>query len=56
MTLHLVDVGKESGPRKYIEEHLHHQRGFPVLLRSDGQRLEGLAELTPDKVASFLSA
>ncbi len=54
-TLHLVDVGKQSHLRRFVEEHLHPLREFPVLFRSDGQRLEGLAELTPDKVTSFLS-
>ena len=53
--LHFVDVGKESAFRRVIEEHLHHLHRFPVLVRSDGRRLEGPENFTDEKLASFLS-
>ncbi len=55
MTLHLVDVGKESWLRKLIEVHLHHLREFPVLVRPDGQRLEGVPKWSVQQIESFLS-
>ena len=54
-TLHIVDVGKESSFRRVIEEHLHHLRRFPVLVRPDGRRLEGVEEFTPEKLEKFLA-
>jgi hypothetical protein len=53
--LHLVDVGKESAFRRLVEEHLHHLRRFPSLIRHDGRRLEGVEEFTPEKLESFLA-
>lgn len=55
MTLHLVEVGKESWLRKLTEVHLHHLRKFPVWVRSDGQRLEGVPKLSVQQIESFLS-
>jgi hypothetical protein len=55
MTLHIVDVGRESALRKYITEHLHHLHDFPVLVRPDGRRLEGLDAFTSESLASFLA-
>lgn len=54
-TLHIVDVGKESAFRRVIGEHLHHLRRFPVLVRPDGRRLEGVEQFTEEKLESFLS-
>jgi hypothetical protein len=54
--LHIVDVSKESSLRRVIEEHLHHLKAFPVLVRKDGQRLEGCTEFTPEKLDKFLGA
>lgn len=54
-TLHLVDVGKESALRRAFEEHLHHLRRFPVLVRPDGRRLEGIKEFTPENLEKFLA-
>jgi hypothetical protein len=54
-TLHIVDVGKESAPRRFIEEHLHHLRHFPVLLRPDGRRLEDIQDFTQENLEKFLS-
>jgi len=54
-TLHIVDVGKESALRRVIQEHLHHLRTFPVLVRPDGRRLEGLEEFTLENLEKFLS-
>lgn len=54
-TLHIVDVGKESPLRRVIQEHLHHLRRFPVLVRPDGRRLEGIEEFTPENLKKFLS-
>jgi hypothetical protein len=53
--LHIVDVGTESSLRRYIEEHLHHLKRFPVLVRPDGRRLEGCDEFTDEKLESFLT-
>jgi hypothetical protein len=52
--LHVVDVGKESALRRLIEDHRHHLKRFPVLLRPDGRRLEGPEEFTEAKLAAFL--
>jgi hypothetical protein len=52
--LHLVDIGKESAFRRVIEEHLHHLRKFPVLVRPDGRRLEGPEECTESRLKAFL--
>ena len=54
-TLHVVDVGRESGPRRLIEEHLHHLRDFPVLVRPDGRRLEGSRNFNATNLEKFLS-
>lgn len=54
-SVHIVDVGKESALRRFIQEHLHHLRRFPVLVRPDGRRLEGIEEFTPEKLENFLS-
>lgn len=54
-TLHIVDVGKETAFRRFIEEHRHHLRRFPVLVRPDGRRLEGIEEFTSEKLEAFLS-
>jgi hypothetical protein len=53
--LHLVDIGKETSFHRYIEVHLHHLRDFPVLVRPDGRRLEGITQFTKDKLAAFLN-
>jgi hypothetical protein len=53
--VHLVDVGKESALRRLIEERLHHLRHYPVLVRPDGRRLEGLQNVTPGQLEAFLS-
>ena len=53
--LHIVDIGKESELHRFIEEHRHHLRRFPVLVRPDGRRLEGMEEFTPEKLAHFFS-
>ena len=55
MTLHLVDVGKESHFRRIFAEHLHHLREFPVLIRHDGRRLDGFAAFTPEGITKLLS-
>ena len=55
MNLHLVDVGKESAFRRVVEEHLHHLRRFPALLRRDGRRLQGVEEFTAEKLQTFLA-
>ena len=55
LTLHLVDVGVESALRRVIEEHLHHLRNFPVLVRPDGRRLEGAQSFSEENLAEFLS-
>jgi hypothetical protein len=52
--LHVVDVGKESSLRRLITEHLHHLHDFPVLVRPDGRRLEGIKEFTPENLVRFL--
>jgi hypothetical protein len=54
-TVHVVDIGRESALREYIEEHLHHLKSFPVLMRPDGRRLEGCANCTPEKLEKFLA-
>lgn len=54
-TLHLVDVGKESAPRRLLAEHLKHLRSFPVLMRPDGRRLEGPAAITEARLDEFLA-
>ncbi|MGC2789678.1 MAG: hypothetical protein WA547_06445 [Thermoplasmata archaeon] len=54
-TLHVVDVGKESALRRVIEEHLHHLHQFPVLVRPDGRRLEGIQSFTAEALDKFLS-
>jgi hypothetical protein len=54
-TVHVVDVGRQSSFHRFIEEHLHHLREFPVLVRPDGRRLEGCREFTPEKLEQFLS-
>jgi hypothetical protein len=54
-TLHIVDVGKESPLRRVIEEHLHHLRHFPVLVRPDGRRLEGVQNFSDESLEKFLS-
>ncbi len=53
--LHIVDVGKESALRRVIDEHLHHLRTFPVLVRPDGRRLEGLENFDEKRLENFLS-
>ncbi len=53
--LHIVDVGKETGFHRYIEEHRHHLTCFPVLVRPDGRRLEGLEQFTDPNLESFLA-
>ncbi|MGA9839357.1 MAG: hypothetical protein WBF81_02970 [Thermoplasmata archaeon] len=54
-TLHIVDVGRESALRRVIEEHLHHLEHFPVLVRPDGRRLEGVQNFTLRNLETFLS-
>ena len=54
-TLHIVDVGRESGLRRIISEHLHHLDSFPVLVRPDGRRLEGVQSFTEENLERFLS-
>jgi hypothetical protein len=54
-TLHIVDVGKQSGLLRYLEDHRHHLREFPVLLRPDGRRLEGCTQFTAEKLRAFLT-
>jgi len=54
-TLHIVDVGKESVLRRVIEEHVHHLRDFPVLVRTDGRRLEGIGNFSDENLKKFLS-
>lgn len=54
-SLHIVDVGKESALRRVIEEHLHHLHSFPVLVRLDGRRLEGIESFTQESLEEFLS-
>jgi hypothetical protein len=53
--LHIVDVGKESALRRVIGEHLHHLQNFPVLVRLDGRRLEGVENFTEAGLEKFLS-
>jgi hypothetical protein len=53
--LYIVDVGKESALRRVIEEHLHSLRDFPVLVRPDGRRLEGVRNFSPENLGRFLS-
>jgi hypothetical protein len=53
--LHIVDVAKDSVLRRVIEEHLHHLKDFPVLLRKDGQRLEGISAFTSENLDKFLA-
>ena len=52
--MHVVDVGKESAPRRIIEEHLHHLKRFPVLCRPDGRRLEGADQFTQENLEQIL--
>jgi hypothetical protein len=52
--MHVVDVGKESAPRRIISEHLHHLKKFPVLCRPDGRRLEGADEFTDENLEKIL--
>lgn len=52
LTLHVVDVGKESPLRRVVEEHL---RDFPVLFRLGGRRLEGVSNFTAERLEEFLS-
>jgi hypothetical protein len=54
-TLHVVDVGKESALRRVIAEHLHHLHHFPVLVRPDGRRLEGVQSFTAEALETFLT-
>ncbi|MFZ1023558.1 MAG: hypothetical protein WAN87_05435 [Thermoplasmata archaeon] len=54
-TIHIVDVGKESALRRVIEEHRHHLRSFPALVRPDGRRLEGTPNFTKENLDKFLS-
>lgn len=53
--LHVVDVGKQSSLRRYIEDRLHHLTNFPVLVRPDGRRLEGCSSFTDSNLAKFLA-
>jgi hypothetical protein len=53
--LHIVDVGKESALRRLIEEHLHKIRKYPVLVRPDGRRLEGIESVREEELQRFLS-
>ena len=53
--LHIVDVGKESELHRYIQEHRRHLRRFPVLVRPDGRRLEGVEAFTPENLAHFFT-
>ena len=53
--LHIVDVGKESDLHRYIQEYRHHLRRFPVLVRPDGRRLEGVEAFTPENLAHFFT-
>lgn len=41
-TRHAVDVGQETAFRRFIQEPLHQLGRFPVLVRPDGRRLEGI--------------
>jgi len=54
-TLHIVDVGKESPLRRVIAEHLHQLHSFPVLVRPDGRRLEGVQNFSQENLEKFLS-
>jgi hypothetical protein len=54
-TLYIVDVGKESALRRVIQEHLHHLHAFPVLVRTDGRRLEGSGNFSDENLERFLS-
>lgn len=54
-TIHVVDVGRETALRRLIAEHLHHIQRFPVLCRSDGRRLEGPQEFTPENLEKIFS-
>jgi len=54
-TIHIVDVGKKSALRRLIEEHLHHLRRFPVLVRPDGRRLEDVQNFSEESLERFLS-
>jgi hypothetical protein len=53
-TVHIVDVGRETGFHRYIEEHRHHLKQFPVLVRPDGRRLEGIGQFTDENLEVFL--
>jgi hypothetical protein len=54
-TIHIVDVGKESPLRRVIEEHRHHLHRFPVLVRPDGRRLEGIPNFRNENLERFLA-
>ena len=53
--LHVVDIGQHSRFHAIIEEHLHDLKEFPVLVRPNGDRLEGPASFTEDKLTAFLA-
>jgi hypothetical protein len=54
-SLHIVDVGKESEFRRFFDEHRHHLTKFPILVRRDGERLEGADQFTPENLERFLA-
>jgi hypothetical protein len=53
--LHVVDIGQHSRFHAVIEEHLHALKEFPVLVRPNGDRLEGPASFTEDRLRGFLA-
>ena len=54
-SVHIVDIGRETSFHRYIEEHRHHLKQFPVLLRPDGRRLDGIEQFSRDRLGKFFS-
>ncbi len=54
-SVHIVDIGRETSFHRYIEEHRHHLKQFPVLLRPDGRRLDGIEQFSRDRLVKFFS-
>jgi hypothetical protein len=53
--LHVVDIGQHSRFHAIIEKHLHDLKEFPVLVRPNGDRLEGPAAFSEDGLRAFLA-
>jgi hypothetical protein len=51
----VVDIGQHSRSHAIIEEHLHDLKEFPVLVRPNGDRLEGPAAFSEDGLRAFLA-